>query len=298
MMSLTRREFIQRSTNATLALMLGFPLEVVGESGERSDEKKARVVLARHEELVDGSGKVNAAIFQQLLDEAISRLFDNTDALEAWKSILRPEDTLGIKSNVWGPLPTPTEVERSIRQRAVDCGIPGERIGIDDRGVKRNSVFQKCTALINVRPLRTHHWSGIGGCIKNYIPFVRHAPDYHPNSCENLGAIWNLSEIRGKTRLNILLLLTPLFHGIGPHHFSKKYAWPYSGFLVGTDPVALDAVGLNVLMQKRFAHFGERRPLKPPAIHVVTADQKHGIGVSDLRSIEVIRMGWEKGILI
>ena len=48
---------------------------------------------------------------------------------------------------------------------------PGS-VGVDDRGVRTNPVFARATALINVRPLRTHAWSGLGTCLKNYIMFV------------------------------------------------------------------------------------------------------------------------------
>ena len=44
-------------------------------------------------------------------------------------------------------------------------------------------------------------------------------------------------------RLNILVMLTPQFHGVGPHSFSSRFTWPYGGLLVGTDPVAVDATG-------------------------------------------------------
>ena len=66
-------------------------------------------------------------------------------------------------------LPTPKELEAAIKRRVLDVGVPETNMDIDDRGVLRNPVFLKATALINVRPVRTHHWSGVGTCLKNYI---------------------------------------------------------------------------------------------------------------------------------
>ncbi|MEW6674688.1 MAG: DUF362 domain-containing protein [Nitrospirota bacterium] len=130
------------------------------------------------------------------------------------------------------------------------------------------------------------------GCIKNYIMFTPWPPLYHPDSCADLGAIWRLPVVRDKTRLNVLILLTPLFHGIGPHHFDPTYTWPYKGILIGTDPVALDAVGLKILELKRLAYFGENIPLKPPAKHIAIADIVHKIGTRDLKEIELVKLGW------
>jgi hypothetical protein len=67
---------------------------------------------------------------------------------------------------------------------------------------------------------------------------------------------------------------------------------------VGTDPVALDAVGLRIFQAKRLAHFEEERPFKPPAHHIAFADTKHKIGTSDMRKIELVKLGWKEGILI
>ncbi|NWF99674.1 MAG: hypothetical protein HXY19_01860 [Thermoanaerobaculaceae bacterium] len=76
---------------------------------------------------------------------------------------------------------------------------------------------------MNVRPLRTHNLSGLGTLIKNSIMFVPDPSSYHANACEKLGAIWHLPHVKGKTRLNVPVRLTPQFHSTGPHHFSKGY---------------------------------------------------------------------------
>lgn len=96
----------------------------------------------------------------------------------------------------------------------------------------------------------------------------------------------------------MLVMLTPLFHGIGPHHFDREFVWPYKGLLVGTDPVAIDSVGVRILQAKRLVYFGEERPLKPPAHHVKFADIRHKLGISDPARIDLIKLGWTKDILI
>ena len=233
-----------------------------------------------------------------MIDEAVRLLTNEKDTLQAWQQLIKPEDIVGIKSNVWRYLRTPIELEDIIKNRIKQCGVSENSIDIDDRGISGNPVFQKSTALINVRPMRTHDWSGVGSLIKNYIMFVDKPSVYHPDSCADLAKLWYLPHVKGKTRLNILVMLTPLFHGMGPHHFSPKYTWAYNGLLVGFDPVAVDATGVRIIQAKRKQFFGEDRPINPPPKHIFLADTRHHLGTADPNKIELIKVGWEKDILI
>lgn len=292
---LTRRDFLR------VTAMMPFAVAITLREKPRQEinvEGKAKVVLIRDENALVSFKKPNPDVIQRMLDDGITKLLGEKDPVEAWKMLVRPSDIVGIKSNVWGYIPTTREVEQAIKRRVMDSGVPEKNIGIDDRGVRRNSIFKRATVLINARPARTHHWSGIGGCIKNYIMFVPSPSAYHGDSCADLATIWKDYNLKEKTKLNILLMLTPLFHGIGPHHYSKKYVWEYNGILVGQDPVAVDATGVRILQAKRRQFFGEERPLQPPAKHIFLADTKHQLGISHPDKIELIRLGWKEGILI
>lgn len=312
---ITRRDFLRKSAYATLAVAttgcgMGIPGELpklsfpqkensdIGTQTEIKSEKKTKVVLVRDVDVINTAGRINPEVILTMLDKAVATLLSKADGIEAWKTLVKPTDIVGIKSNVWDLLPTPREVEQAIKKRLMDAGVQERNIGIDDRGVLHNHIFRNSTVLINTRPLRTHHWSGIGGCIKNYIPFVLFPPLYHNNACADLAKIWELPIVKGKTKLNILILLQPLFYGIGPHHFQTRYTWYYKGILVGTDPVAVDAVGLQILSAKRLAYFGEERPFHPPPHHILLADTKHKLGISNLKQIELIKLGWAEEMLI
>jgi hypothetical protein len=293
--TVTRRDFLRGTTFTTLALAMGlFPEE----EKILAPAKKTRVILVRDAAVMDAKGKINGKVIQRMLDDAVTALLDRKDPVEAWKLLVEPEDVVGIKTNVWTPLHTPEELEQAVKRRVMDAGVPEKNVDITDRGVLESKIFREATALINARPLRTHAWSGVGGCIKNYIMFVPRPSKYHGNSCEDLGAIWNLPLVKDKTRLNVLVMLEPLFYGVGWHHFDASYTWQYKGLLVGNDPVALDAVGLRIFQAKRLVHFGEERPFKPPAHHIGFADTKHKIGTSNMGRIEIVKLGWKEGILI
>ncbi len=291
---ISRRDFLKIASVAPLAGALVPSLR----AGGAAPVDKSRVVLVRDPDALDASGAPRAEVIQRMLDDAVCALFETQEPVTAWKSIIRPEDVVGIKTNVWGPLPTTKEVEQALKRGVMSAGVPEGKLAIDDRGVLRNPIFKNATALINARPARTHHWAGMGTCIKNYIMFVPSPSDYHADTCADLASIWSLPHVRGKTRLNVLVMLTPLFHSIGPHGYNKEYTWPYRGLIVSRDPVAADATGLRVLQARRREHFGEDRPLPMTPHHIFLADTRHHLGVSSEDRIELVKLGWKEGILI
>jgi len=292
---ITRRDFMRASSCVAMGSLMALPL--LGKSSAK-ETVKSRVVLVREKDVLDRTGQIRPEVLRAMLDQALMALFDAPAPVWAWNHLFKPTDVVGIKSNVWHYLPTPKPLEEAIQENLLEVGVQEENMDADDRGILGNPVFKRSTALINTRPLRTHHWSGLGTLLKNYIMFVSWPFKYHGNACEKLGAIWQLPHVKGKTRLNILVMLTPLFHGIGPHHFSPKYTWPYCGLIVSTDPVAADATGARIIQAKRNAFFGEDRPISPPPLHIAAADTRFGLGNSRTEQIHLIKLGWGKDILI
>jgi hypothetical protein len=289
----TRRDFLRGATYTTVAAVLA--RHGLSEGGSESD-KRSRVALVRHPDALDRDQNPDAEVIQQMLDEGMKALVGVEDPVQAWRTLIRPHDLVGIKSNVWAYIPTPKQVEDALGRRIVDAGVTADRIRIDDRGARK--TLADCTALINACPLRTHYWAGIGGCLKNYIMFVWLPFRYHGNACENLGHIWTLPIVKDKTRLNVLVALRPLFHGRGPHHYNPKYVWDYKGILISGDPVAVDAIGVQLLSAKRREYFGEDIPFETRAHHVMYADVKHHVGISDPGRIDLVKVGWMKDALI
>jgi len=290
---ITRRDFLRVTAGTAIAATLG-----PGILGEARAEPMAKVVLIRNNQVLGDQGKMQGEILQSMLDEAVRNLLGMNEPLEAWQKLFKSSDVVGIKSNAWGKMPTPKELEETIKRRLLDVGVAEKNIGIDDRGVLNNPVFLNATALVNTRPLRTHHWAGVGTCLKNYIQFVPNPSAYHGEGCSPLGKIWTYPIVKGKTRLNILSALTPQFYGRGANFFDKRYVWPYKGLILGTDPVAVDAVGAHLLQVKRIGFFGEDRPLDVPPTHIVAADKTYHLGVSDLSRIQLIKLGWMEEVLI
>ncbi len=292
--TVNRRDFFRIGSGAAAAGLFG-----AGASAkEKKSAPRSKIVLVRENSVVGEDGSLDGNMLHTMLNRAVVELFDVDSPSEAWKRVVSPDDVVGIKSNVWTHLPTPPALEEAIRSEVIGVGVKAENVAVDDRGVLENPVFQRATALINTRPLRVHNWSGLGTCLKNLIMFVPRPPEYHADSCAPLGALWKLPELEGKVKLNILVMLTPQFHGVGPHSFSKEYIWPYGGLIVGIDPVAVDATGARIIQAKRDLYFGESRPISPPAHHIEIAGSRYGLGVSDPDAIDLVRLGWQDEALI
>jgi len=295
---LTRRDFIRGTAAAVLGASAAFGRTAADGQTAAAPAAKTRVVLVRHPDALDAGSAFNEPVIRQMLDEAVAKLLDRSDPVEAFKGLVKPDDVVGIKTNVWSFLPTPAPVERAIKSRLMDAGVDEKNIGLDDHTVRTNPLFVKATALINVRPVRTHYLAGMSGCLKNYIMFAESQPAHHPDSCASLGSLFLLPQVKGKTRLNVLCALTPQFHGRGPHNFSRRYVWNYKGLIVGLDPVAVDAVGLRLIMAKRRIELGPGQEIPPVPKHIGLADTKYGIGTADPAKIELVKLGWLEDVLI
>ena len=289
--TLDRRDFLSVGGGAAAATLFG--------AGRASTaDAKTRVVLVRRREVLGADGRVNGVVLHGMLNEAVAALLGEKDAGAAWRRLVKPADVVGVKSNVWGPLPTPPELERAIRAEVVKAGVRAQNVAVDDRGVRSNPVFRRMTALVNVRPMRTHAWSGLGTCLKNVIMFVDNPPDYHGDSCASLGALWQLPQLAGKVRLNVLVMLTPQFHSVGPHSFAKDLIWPYYGLVVGVPPAPVDATGARIIQAKRRQHFGADRPVSPSPHHIEIAGSRYGLGPTDPAQIDLVRLGLAEDALV
>jgi hypothetical protein len=302
----SRRKFLKDTSLAAAGLAIGCTLmggkaaaegaqNKQTDSGNPSAKPRSKVVLIRNRSVITAAGTVNATVAAGMIDQALCELLGVVKPEDAWRQLFPASESVGIKTNVYNKLPTPPDLTDMLKKPLVACGHHEASIPVTDR--EAHDLLADRTAILNIRPVRTHHWSGIGGCIKNHIMFVTNPSDYHADSCAELGSIWNLPILKGKTRLNILLALNPLFYGRGPHNFDPRYQWDYCGIFVSRDPVAVDALGAELLRLKRIDYFGEDKVVTPTK-HIEVAETKHGLGVSDPGRIDLVRLGWKEQILL
>lgn len=291
--TVTRRDFIRGTAYGSLGIAMGVHANRTASAAEGAS---TTVVVVRDEAAMDDSFTVNGPAVAAMLDQALTRLSGKENPLDAWRCYIKPDDIVGIKSNVF-MVPTRKEVLAAIKARIGDVGVPAAKIFVGDRGKspgKRPAT--QCTALLNVPGLKSHFMSGIGVAIKNYICYAPNARKLHADSCADLAQAFDAPAVKGKTRLTIVDALRPLFDK-GPK-VNPKYLWPYKALIVGTDPVAVDTVCLKIIQAKRDEFKGEKWEVSPPPKHIAIADTKYGLGTSDLSKIDIVKIGPERDFLI
>jgi len=295
----TRRDFIKGAAMGTLGMALygkGRPMfagEAAGAVPFAADDPQSVVVLLRNEKAVGPGDKVDAAVVQEMIDTALTEFSGEADTAKAWAKYVHADDTVGVKFSRcdWMKVHTDQAVIDAVVKRVGEAGVAKERIFAQDGGLP----FAKCTVLINVPPVKVHTLTGIAVSMKNYINFSPAPSKYHAPST-NLGEIFLLPEVKGKTRLIIVDLLRPYF-GPGPQ-VNPLHRWNYHGVMVGTDPVAVESVCLNICQAKRNLFKGEPWPITPPPDFIAAADKTYKLGTSDPARIKLIRLGWDKDILV
>lgn len=290
----------------------------------------SRVVVARDAGVRSGSGFDSSRV-SQLLDHALQSSFDCDSPVEAWKRVVRPGEVVGLKVNCLGGRGNAThpELVDAITERLRQAGITeiviwdrqnsdleranfkvaehgsGLRcFGNDALGFENElstfgqagsllcrTLTQVCDAVINLPVLKDHGIAGVTLALKSLFGAIHNPNKYHTNAGDPYVAdVYALPAIRQKVRLHICDGLNAQYDG-GPSYM-PQWMWPFNGFLVSADPVALDAVGWQIIEKKR-AEVGLKslRELKrEPAYIATAADAAHRLGTCDLKRIEQVEV--------
>jgi len=312
---ISRRQFLVRGAlsagAATLAARVGPALAgtPVGSAAALS-----RVVQARSDAVI-GSRGIHGGVLLDLLHLALGRL-TGKQPTEAWAEFLRPDDVVALKFNHTGAdaLATADPMLRALVQSLEQAGFAAEKlVAIEvapavcavtgtaepragwsaeqiDFGSGRDQLaawLDQVTAIINVPFLKTHNLCGMTGCLKNLShAVVKHPARYHAGGCSPFIAdIVALPAVRGKLRLHLVNALRIVFEG-GPEA-REDCIWDAGMLLAGTDPVALDAIGLQTIDQVRAAV--SLPPVAgnqgPPAYLEAAADR--GLGTYRLHQVQL-----------
>ena len=169
--------------------------------------------------------------------------------------------------------------------------------GFSDGGYSRNIEFagqvgtcfsvimEQVDALINVPVLKDHDIAGLSAGMKNFYGAIFNPNKYHGNRCSPYVADLSTHRfIRDKLRLVVVDATRMQLHN-GPAFFSR-YALDYGGMILGTDPVAVDAICWRILDAER-VHAG----LKPIALDgrrpdYIDVAREHGLGHAEEKWIE------------
>ena len=286
---ITKRDFLRGTVGATLGFTLMGPKWLKAQAAEMGGSS---VFIVRDQNAMDEAMNANKDILKKMLQQVLAGVTGEADMKEAWLKLVSPADIIGL---VPTPAMNPThdELIEVVKESLVEAGIPAENI----RNAQGRSVdLESITALISMPGLKAHWLTGIGTVIKNYILYSGAPRNYHEQNSAKLGEIWNLPQVKGKTRLILVDALHPLCDK-GPQ-VDPRYKWAYNGLIAGTDPVAVETVCLKVIQAKREELRGEPWPLSPPPICVEAADKVYNLGTSDLSNINIQTIGWTEDLLV
>jgi len=90
-MNVSRRQFLQ---NALVLSSLPFI------SQTRLFDEQTSVILVRDKNAVDERGTFNAEVIQRMIDNAVCGLVNEKEPKKAWSKLFKPDDIVGIKSNI------------------------------------------------------------------------------------------------------------------------------------------------------------------------------------------------------
>lgn len=298
--------------------------------GPLSGPSRAVVALARRDGvLATPGGPIAVPPMAEALGAAVARAAGEPTPVAAMRKLFSPRDVVGIKVNCIAGrgLSSRPEVARQLAAWLVEAGVPPQRIVVWDRTERelRSAGFvpgagplarvagtdgdweqrlrewgpsasrfsrllaEELTALIDLPVMKDHGLAGVSLGMKNWYGVVHNPNKLHEEACNPF--VPHLSAfplVREKLRLTVVDGTTAQFHA-GPA-FSPAWAVAWQGFLASTDVVAVDAAGWRLIeelrREKRLGSLAsEGREPK-----YVEAAGRLGLGVSDARRIEVVKV--------
>jgi uncharacterized protein (DUF362 family) len=159
---------------------------------------------------------------------------------------------------------------------------------VGDRSSRVSAILaDTCTVFINAPVPKTHGKSMFTCALKNHYGSIDNPSSFHADGCSNPGIaeVNAIPIIRKKEKLVVsdALLIVP---ESGPR-WRRSFIRPFGGVIVGTDPVAVDAVALKIIDDARAAEGMER--LAAQVKHLPLAEAL-GLGNSRLENIDLVSL--------
>ncbi len=238
----------------------------------------SRVVEIHHAKVVEGE-EIRDVLLGEMLTKSLLVLASATTAAEAWQHLLGAARRIVIKFNQVGAetLLTTDPLARAIVESLIEAGYApatialveaprnlgtmyglgqaspewGGEIRVLDTRVELAEYLYEADALINVPFVKTHRIAGMSGALKNLShALIRHPARYHDNACSPyVGQIVGNREISSRLKLTIANTLRAVIRN-GPEARPEDVV-TCGQLLLGQDPVAVDAVGHELLMRQR-----------------------------------------------
>ena len=125
----------------------------------------------------------------------------------------------------------------------------------DTRSNMIRLVTERFTKIINVPNMKDHQAAGVTGCLKNiaygnYSNVARSHYREKTNTLTFIGTLADVEPLRSRTVLQVMDGLRGVWHG-GPFARFPKFQFYPKQIMLGTDPVAIDRLLIDVIENKR-----------------------------------------------
>jgi uncharacterized protein (DUF362 family) len=283
----------------------------------------SKVVQARRAGVWDGEDLSPEAL-REMLDASVTELTGLDDAREAWAALFAPDERVAIKVNSLGDGSTHIPLVTTVAECLQEARVPPEQITIFDRytseleqagyainrdgpgvrcygsdlvytagwtitdtAVGLSDILLGCDALINVPILKS--WGGefgISFAMKNHFGTFDKPASFHGNRFQRGVVELNaLPPIKERTRLLIGDVLS-----VGRRGSAVAIG---NTILTGFDPVALDAIGLQMASEKMAADGRDPTAMTTNASRWLENAAASGLGTNDLENIDLVEVDLE-----
>jgi len=315
--SMDRREFLA----AAAAVTVGGTLSGVAAHAGDVPAHGVSIPDAVHgrSDFVVRGRRVHQSVLAEMLEQVIRGVTGAGTFSDGWRHILRADDVVGLKFNSSGAegLGVSEDFGDAVITSLLAAGFeprqivaieaPGEvsaRHGLvsEQPGWQRvetefgsgrdqlSDVLDRVTAIVNIPFLKDHNITGVTCACKNLSHgLVKHPARFHGNHCSPyIADIIALPQIRSKVRLHLVNALRVVFDG-GPEPHDEG-TWDAGVILAGRDPVAIDALGLEIINSQR-AILGLAKVDSPVRKSVyLEAAAERGLGVADTRRLGIAKI--------
>ncbi len=184
-----------------------------------------------------------------------------------------------------------TRILGSIESRRGEGGIgfTDEEFPVGEKKTRLAKILtEMCSSIINIPLIKDHGIAGITGALKNHYGSINNAREFHSNNCTSPGIpeINAIHIIRQKQKIIIANAISCVFNG-GPR-WDRKFIWNYGGILIGTDPVAIDTIMLNILNEKR--KMEGLLPISDNVAEHLRLTNEIGLGTNNINEIDLIEI--------
>ena len=322
---LSRREFLRLAGVGAVALgatasgVSALAGEATEALGAAKSVRKSTVLIVKHPKVLLSGYKADPGVLNEMITVGLQNLTKTNNAEAAWRKLFKSNDRVCMKHNrlsspsIW----THTELNEVITDSlSKHVEIDRKTVVAWNRGrdiegelaqwskpfyTKKNNIETRIvralsdygTGLINLPILKTHGGAGVTIALKNHLgtndnPGALHKPGgWDGDLGSNIADLNTHPAIKDKTRLIIVDAIRPLYDG-GPSE-NTRYRWDYNGLILGTDPVAVDTVGLAILEAKRRQE-GLSNWQLGPGRKCLSYAETLGLGNSQGRSIRVFQI--------